>query len=65
MLRNLFKKHKAKEEIKEAKEDSDTESCIKIKYEIMNTGEIVEIDGNDFEAFDKMMQTKNSRLIFD
>lgn len=65
MLKRLFMKHKSKEEIKEVKDEPSTEFLIKIKYEIMDTGEIIEIDGNDLEAFDKMMTTKGTRLIFD
>ena len=65
MLKNLFKKRKSKEEIEEIKVVPSTESFMKIKYEIMDTGEIVEIDGNDLDAFDKMMTTKSAILIFD
>lgn len=38
---------------------------MKIKFRNVDTGEIVEIDGDDFEAFDECMSHKNYQLIFD
>ena len=38
---------------------------MKIKFRNVDTGEIVEIDGDDFEAFDECMGHKNYQLIFD
>lgn len=64
MFKNLFKKHKSKQEV-EAKLETGTESFMKIKYKIVDTGEIVEIDANDMDAFDKMMTTKSTILLFD
>ena len=65
MFKNLFKKHKSKEEVEETKVEDGAESFMKIKYEIMDTGEIVEIDANDMDAFDKMMSTKSTIILFD
>ena len=38
---------------------------MKIKFRNVDTGEIVEIDGDDFEALDACMSDKNCQLIFD
>lgn len=38
---------------------------MKIKFRNVDTGEIIEIDGDDFEAFDECMSHKNYQLIFD
>lgn len=65
MFKNLFKKHKSKEEVEETKVEDGTESFMKIKYKIMNTGEIVEFDANDMDAFNKMMTTESTILLFD
>ena len=37
---------------------------MKIKFRNVDTREIVEIDGDDFEAFDECMSHKNYQLIF-
>ena len=37
---------------------------MKIKFRNVDTGEIIEIDGFDFEAFDECMSHKNYQLIF-
>lgn len=36
-----------------------------IKFRNVDTGEIIEIDEDDFEAFDEFMFHKNYQLIFD
>ena len=38
---------------------------MKIKFRNVDTGEIIEIDEDDFEAFDECMSHKNYQLIFD
>lgn len=38
---------------------------MKMKFRNVDTGEIIEIDGDDFEAFDECMSHKNYQLIFD
>ena len=38
---------------------------MKIKFRNVDTGEIVEIDGDDFETFDECMSHKKYQLIFD
>ena len=38
---------------------------MKIKFRNVDTGEIIEIDGDDFESFDECMSHKNYQLIFD
>ena len=38
---------------------------MKMKFRNVDTGEIIEIDEDDFEAFDECMSHKNYQLIFD
>ena len=37
---------------------------MKLKFRNVDTGEIIEIDGFDFEAFNECMSHKNYQLIF-
>lgn len=37
---------------------------MKLKFRNVDTGEIIEIDGWDFEAFNECMSHKNYQLIF-
>ena len=38
---------------------------MKMKFRNVDTGEIIEIDAFDFEAFNECMSHKNYQLIFD